>query len=150
MLRGFRYAIRGVRHCLSEERNFRIHTVAAGYVLILAPHFLNSTVEWAVLLLTIALVMGAEAVNTAIERAVDLACPKQDEGAAVAKDAAAGAVLLCSVGAVAVAICLFGRPAAWSALWNVWCRQWWRPLLLGLSIPAALWVVFRKHGKREK
>lgn len=142
-IRSFRYAARGVCLCL-RERNFRFHTVAAAYVLLLARHFLQSAGEWCALILTIALVLCAEAVNTAVEQAVDLACPRQDERAARAKDAAAGAVLLCAVAAVAVACALFLRWDAWLSLFALWGRQWWRPVLLVATLVPALYFVFRK------
>ena len=141
--RSFRYAARGVRLCL-RERNFRFHTVAAIYVLVLARHFLETSAQWCALILTIALVLCAEGVNTAIEHLVDLACPQQDRRAANAKDAAAGAVLICAVAAVAVACILFLRWEPWRALFILWSEQWWRPLLLFGSLAGALYLVFRK------
>lgn len=141
--RSFWYAAAGLAACL-RERNFRFHVVAAVYVPILGRHFLQSAGEWCALILTIALVLAAEAVNTAVERLVDLVCPQRDERAKIAKDAAAGGVLVCAVAAVAVACVLFGRWEAWSALFALWREQWWRPLLLGASLVPSLYFVFHK------
>ena len=59
-------------------------------------------------MLTVFLVIFAELVNTAVEKAVDTATEEIKESAKIAKDAAAGAVLTLSVGAIAVGVCLFG------------------------------------------
>ncbi len=141
--RSFKYAARGLHLCL-HERNFRFHTVAAGYVLLMARHFLTTPAQWCVLILTIALVLCAEGVNTAIEQVVDLVCPERDARAARAKDIAAGAVLVCAIAAAAVACVLFLRWEPWRALLLLWQRQWWRPLLLFGSLAGALYLVFRK------
>ena len=141
--RSFGFAARGVARCF-RERNFRVHTVAAVLVPLLARHFLDSRIEWAVLLLTIALVLAAEAVNTAVEAAVDLSCPEQNPKAGAAKDAAAGAVLLCAPGAVVVAVCLFSDAADWIALFSLWRDEWWRPTALAAFVPLAAWFVFHK------
>ena len=141
--RGFRYAAAGIARCFGE-RNFRVHTVAAVAVPLFARHFLDSRAEWAILWLTVAAVPAAEAINTAVERVVDLVSPEQHPLAGAAKDAAAGAVLLCALGAVAVAVCLFSEAADWAALWALWREQWWRPALWAAAVPFAAWFVFRR------
>lgn len=141
--RSFNFAAKGIARCL-QERNFRFHAVAAVYVLIMARHFLQTAGEWCALILTVALVLCAEAVNTAVEHAVDLACPEHNPRAGAAKDVAAGAVLLCALAAVAVACVLFLRWDAWRALFVLWGKQWWRPALLATTLAASLYVVFRK------
>lgn len=141
---GFVYAFRGIGFCLRRERNFRVHTSTAVYVLLLAPYFLVSRGEWALLWLTIGLVMGAEAFNTAIEKTVDLS-EKRCDTARVAKDVAAGAVLLCAFAAVGVGIALFARPEGWSLLWQDFSQQIWKPVLLLCSLPLSGWLVFRRY-----
>lgn len=142
-VRSFGYAARGLARC-AQERNFRFHLVAGFYVLLMARHFLQSAGEWCALVLTVALVLCAEAVNTAVEQLVDLVCPERDDRAKVAKDAAAGAVLVVALAAVAVACALFLRWDAWRALVAVWAEQWWRPVLLGASLIPSVYFVFRK------
>ena len=118
-IKGFGYAFSGIVRCICEERNMRIHTVAVFYVLLFAPFFHFSAVEWAVLFLTMALVLAAECVNTALERLCDRVGKEFSPLIKAAKDIAAGAVLICAVAAVCVAVCLFWRPdifpeiAAW-------------------------------------
>lgn len=139
--RSFVYAGRGVWFCLRRERNFRIHLVTAAYVLGFAPAFDLTRSQWAVLCLTIALVLAAEAVNTAVEQVIDRVSPERHPAAGAAKDAAAGAVLLCAAGAVGVAVALFWQPAVWMGLAAGWREQPWRLALLALSIAAALWFI---------
>lgn len=141
--RGFGFAVRGLRRCFGE-RNFRFHLAAAVHVIPFARHFVNSTAEWCVLVLTVALVLALEAVNTAVERVVDLACPERDECAAFAKDAAAGAVLIVAIAAVVIACVGLVRVEAWQTLWALWQEQWWRPVALGVSLTVWMYVVFRK------
>lgn len=150
-LKGFVYAGRGVWFCIRSERNFRIHLAVAAYVLGFAPAFSLSRAEWAALLLTIALVIMAEAVNTAVEQTVDLLSPGSHPMARTAKDAAAGAVLVCAVTSVCAGIVLFGRPAALSALWNTMTGVWWKiPLLVFSLIPAFCFVAFGGEKRKEQ
>ena len=91
-LRSFRYAARGLVLCL-HERNFRVHLVISAYMyacLAVPGWFVLTHGQWAVLIATNALVLAAEAFNTAIEAVVDLACPDIHPLAARAKDIAAG------------------------------------------------------------
>src|SRR6186997_2429235 len=96
----FRYAFAGLRYLLWTQRNAKIHTaiglaaVALGFVLGIDRY------EWLTLTLTIAIVLAAEGVNTAIEAAVDLASPNYNPLAKIAKDVGAGTVLLTAVAAV--------------------------------------------------
>lgn len=75
----------------------KIHLCAAAAVTVAGFFLRISLMEWLICLILFALVMGAELLNTAVEAAVDLACPKEDPRAKLAKDAAAGAVLLFAV-----------------------------------------------------
>ncbi|MBS1327907.1 MAG: diacylglycerol kinase family protein [Oscillospiraceae bacterium] len=140
-LRGFMFAGRGVWFCIRHERNFRVHMAVAAYVLLLAPYFSLSRGEWAALLAVVALVLAAEAVNTAVEQVVNLASPRRRTRARVAKDVAAGAVLLCAAGALAAGLFLFLRPEAFAAMQADFLRCPWKPALLAASLPLAVWFV---------
>lgn len=105
--KGFVYAGRGIAYGVKTQRNFRFHLAAAVWVLALSRFYSFGRTEYAVLLLTIALVIVSEAVNTAIESAVDLCTEEHRRLAEAAKDTAAGAVLAASVFAVGVGFCLF-------------------------------------------
>lgn len=108
--RSFRCALRGIACCIKEERNLRIHLAAAGGVLGLGGICRLPAGEWALLILLIALVLCAELVNSAVERAVDLACSGYHALARDAKDIAAGAVLVTAAAAVVIGLLLFLRP----------------------------------------
>lgn len=102
----------------TRERNSRIEMAAGAAAIALGAVLRLPRVEWAILLLTIFLVLGLEALNCAVERVVDLASPGRHELARQAKDLAAGAVLLASIGAVAVGGLLFIPRLI--ALWRTW------------------------------
>lgn len=93
-------AIEGILWAAKSERHIRYHLVAALAVLFLALFFHVSALEFFLLVLAALLVLFAELINTAIEAVVDLASPDYHELAKLAKDVAAGAVLVTSVGAV--------------------------------------------------
>lgn len=147
-LRSFVYAGRGIWFCIRHERNFRIHMAAAVYVLLFAPYFSLTRGEWAALLAIIGLVTAAEAVNTAVEQTVNLAAPGRRMRARVAKDVAAGAVLLCAGAAVAVGFILFARWDVWTCILSDFRTNWWKPVLLLLSLPLALWFII-SGGRRQ-
>jgi diacylglycerol kinase (ATP) len=107
-VRAFRDAFRGVAEMLRTQRNARFHVVAMGMVLAAGLWLRLSRVEWALVALSIALVLAFEAVNTALEYLTDLVSPDYHPLAGRAKDVAAGAVLLGALGAVAVGLLIFG------------------------------------------
>lgn len=100
------HAWRGLRVFVAQP-NARIHCVAATAVVALGAWHGVSPMEWALLALAIALVMGAEAINTALEYLVDLASPEWHPLARNAKDVAAAAVLICSIGAAVMGAVVF-------------------------------------------
>ncbi|CAM4463087.1 diacylglycerol kinase family protein [Deinococcus marmoris] len=106
---GFAWA--GIRHAYRSQANFRIE-VWAGVLVLIAAAFLR--VPLAPIALACALVLALELVNTALEAVVDLASPELHPLAKVAKDAAAGAVLIASAGALVVGLVLLLPP-----LWRV-------------------------------
>lgn len=107
LLRSFGYAFEGVSYILRTERNARIEIALAIVALALAAWLGISAVEWAVLVITIALVMALEWINTSLELAVSLASPERHPSAKAAKDVAAACVLLGAITSVAVALLLF-------------------------------------------
>jgi diacylglycerol kinase (ATP) len=108
----FGYAFRGIGYLLATQRNAQIHCALAALALGLGAAFGIERAEWATLILTIALVLAAEGVNTAVEATVDLASPDYHPLARTAKDVAAGTVLLAAVAAVAVGAVIF-LPRLW-------------------------------------
>jgi diacylglycerol kinase (ATP) len=107
LIDSFNYAIEGLIHVLRTHRNMRIHFAVATAVLVAAVWKGVNRFELIALLLAIAFVLIAEMVNSAIEQAVDLATTSFDPLAKLAKDIAAGAVLIATVNAVAVGYLVF-------------------------------------------
>jgi diacylglycerol kinase (ATP) len=107
LLESFNVAFEGIIHVLRTQRNMRLHFLIAVGVLVAALSFDVSRLELVVLLLAIAFVLIAEMVNTAIEAAVDVASTAFDPMAKLAKDIAAGAVLIAAINAVAVGYLVF-------------------------------------------
>ena len=109
ILESFNYAFEGIIHVLRTQRNMRIHFVVAGVVLVVAFAAGVSNYELIALLLAISFVLIAEMINTAIESTIDVATTSFDPHAKLAKDIAAGAVLIATVNAVAVGYIVFAR-----------------------------------------
>lgn len=103
----FGHALRGLG-VLLRQPNARIHAATALGVTGLGLALQVSTLEWCALALAMALVLGAEALNTAIELVVDMVQPEWHALARDAKDVAAAGVLLCSVGAAVVGLWVLG------------------------------------------
>ena len=105
-LHSFRHSVRGIKVFL-QEPNALIHVALAAVAVALGVYFQISTMEWVAVVLAISMVLGAEAMNTGIEKAVDLASPDWHATAGQAKDVAAAAVLICSIGAAVVGALIF-------------------------------------------
>jgi diacylglycerol kinase (ATP) len=105
----FNYAFEGVIHVLRTQRNLRIHFLIAVGVLGAAVVVGVTRFELISLLLAIAFVLIAEMINTAVEHTVDVATTSFDPMAKLAKDIAAGAVLIASVNAVAIGYLVFAH-----------------------------------------
>jgi len=112
VMESFNFAIEGVIHVLRTQRNMRLHFAAAVAVIVVAVAVGVSKIELSVLLISIAFVLVAEMINTAIEGTIDAATTSFDPMAKLAKDIAAGAVLIASVNAVAVGYLVFAGKAA--------------------------------------
>jgi diacylglycerol kinase (ATP) len=107
VIQSLNWAFEGVIHVLRTQRNMRIHFAVATAVLILAFSYGVTKLELMALLVAISFVLIAEMVNTAIEATIDLATTSFDPLAKVAKDIAAGAVLIASANAVVVGYLVF-------------------------------------------
>jgi diacylglycerol kinase (ATP) len=112
LFESFNHAAEGVVHALRTQRNLWVHFTIAAVVLVAAIGFGATKIELAVLLLAITFVLVAELVNTAVEAAVDVASTAFDPMAKLAKDIAAGAVLVAALNAVAVGYLVFSGEVA--------------------------------------
>jgi diacylglycerol kinase (ATP) len=109
VLDSFNYAFEGIIHVLRTQRNMRIHFLAAGTVLVAAIAIGVTRLELIALMISIAFVLIAEMINTAIEGAVDVSTTSFDPNAKLAKDIAAGAVLIATVNAVVIGYLVFSE-----------------------------------------
>jgi diacylglycerol kinase (ATP) len=109
VLDSFNYAFEGIIHVLRTQRNMRIHVLAAAGVLVAAIAIGVSRLELIALMISIAFVLIAEMINTAIEGAVDVSTTSFDPNAKLAKDIAAGSVLIATVNAVVIGYLVFSE-----------------------------------------
>ena len=106
-IKSFNYAVEGIIYALIKEKNMKVHFFTAFFVLILSLFFNFSRLEFLILFFTISLVIITEMINTAIEKVVDMYTDKYNYLAKIAKDVAAGSVLIASINAIVVAYLLF-------------------------------------------
>ena len=103
----FKYPIKGLKYAYRNEQNLAVDVGIALLVVIAGFIFRVSVSEWAILLLTIGLVISCELVNTAIEAVVDLITEEYHPLAKVAKDTSAAAVFIFAIISVIVGLIIF-------------------------------------------
>lgn len=107
LIKSFRNAFRGFRVLLWSEYNLYIQ-LFAGLILILAGYFFHiNSIEWAIQMVIIGLVIFAELVNTAIEKSMDLVHPEYSERVRDIKDLAAASVLFAVIIAVSASLFIY-------------------------------------------
>lgn len=109
-LRSFVYAGRGIRLLVASQHNAWIHAVATLSVVALGLALGIPRLDWAALVVAIVTVWTAEAINTAFELLCDVAAPNFHPLVEAAKDVAAGAVLICAIGAAITGVLVLGPP----------------------------------------
>ncbi|MBQ8183872.1 MAG: diacylglycerol kinase family protein [Clostridia bacterium] len=154
LLRSFLYAFKGLGWMVAHERNFRIHLTFLGfmsYFLIRFDWFVLSRAESAALIIVSALVLASEMVNTAIEKTNDAATKEHNAAVKVAKDAAAGAVLVFAVSAVFVGIAVLWQPEAFAMLYAHYTQNPLNLVILLIAIILSLIFIFKfDFSKKEK
>ncbi|MBA3925236.1 diacylglycerol kinase family protein [Listeria sp. FSL L7-1582] len=105
--KSFIHAVTGVKTAILEERHMRVHITAGMIVIICGVFFKVTKIEWLFLIFSIFNVLTFEMINTAIERAVDVATEDFHPYAKKAKDVAAGAVLLASICSAVIGLFIF-------------------------------------------
>lgn len=105
--KSFYHAWEGIKECLVTERNMTIHFCFMIAVIIMGFVLDISKSEWITCLILFVLVMSLELVNTAIETVVDICSPTINKKAKLAKDCAAGAVLLAAIGSAIIGLWIF-------------------------------------------
>jgi diacylglycerol kinase len=113
-IHSFAVAIFGIGFALRTQSHMRFHAVAGLIACCLGLIVSLEPLEWAIILLAIAVVISAEMINTAVEQAVNLASPDIHPVAKVAKDVAAGAVLVAAAISAIIGLLILGPP-----LWHL-------------------------------
>ena len=111
-LASFAHAFAGLAHVLRTQRNAWIHAVASASVILLAAWVHLPRIEWALLVLAMAIVWMAEFINSALEATVDLASPQVHPLARLGKDVGAAAVLIAAAAAAVIGLLILGPPLA--------------------------------------
>jgi diacylglycerol kinase len=106
----FGFALRGIAYAWRSQRNVRIQAAVAVVVVLVGAWLRVGALEWALLIMAIALVLTAELLNTAIEAVVDLVSPQANPLAGAAKDACAAGVVVAVVGSVWLGLFVLGPP----------------------------------------
>jgi diacylglycerol kinase len=115
IIASFGFAFAGIWYLLCTQRNARIEVVIGAGACAMGWWLGITREQWAVLAITIAIVLILEGLNTAIEAAIDLAMPEIHPLAKTAKDLAAGMVLIAAMMAIVVGGLIFG-PLLWQRL----------------------------------
>ena len=106
-MRSFGFAFKGIFILIKNEPNAKVHILAAVLVIFAGIYFRISNLEWLAVIICIGSVLGAEAINSAVEDLVDIVSPERSSKAGRIKDLAAGAVLVTSISALAVGVIVF-------------------------------------------
>ena len=112
---GFAYAFQGLEYAFRTQRNIRVHATIAILAIILGIFLHISAIEFAMVFIAITSVFIAEMFNTVIEVSIDLSTPEYHPLAKIAKDVAAGAVLLSAFLSIIIGLFIFG-PHLWLLL----------------------------------
>ena len=107
LINSFKYAFSGIASSFKTERNMKIHVLIMILVIIAGIIFKISALDWIILTIMIALVISAELFNTTFETVVDMITKERNEKAKLAKDIAAGAVLVLAIGSVIIVLIIF-------------------------------------------
>lgn len=153
LIRGFGYAFEGIISALKTECNMRVHFVCMAYMyfFLLAFDFFEITrTQFAIIFIANGLVIGGELINTAVEAAVDMHGQAHTPLGKIAKDTAAGAVLVFAVAAVACGIAIMYQPTAFKLLFNYFATHIFALILFMISLAAAVVFILFGFGKKEK
>ncbi len=105
--KSFKNAFVGIYSGIVKEKNMVIHVIIMLFVIIAGIYFGIEKYEWLTCIILFSLVLGSELINTSIENTVDICSPEINKVAKIAKDTAAGAVLIFSIAAFISGIIIF-------------------------------------------
>ena len=107
LFKSFKYAFDGLKYAFKYEQNILVHTLATILVIIFGIYFKLSSLEWVAIFLSIGLVIATELINTSIEATIDLITNQVNPLAKIAKDTAAGEVLVFGFTALVIGLIIF-------------------------------------------
>jgi diacylglycerol kinase len=106
-IKSFKHALQGLLFMFRHERNAKIEAVLGIIAIVLGFAFGIKQSEWLIIIFCCVIVLSLEAFNTALEKALDRLHPENHPSIGIAKDLAAGAVLIASIGATIAGILIF-------------------------------------------
>lgn len=157
--RGFKYAFNGIFYALHTQKNMRFHASIMAFMfffLLKYDFFEISRGQFAILALTCGIVLSLEFVNSSIEAVVDLVSPEYNRLAGIAKDTAAGAVLMSAIAAVIVGLIIMLQPKAFSAMGYYYAEHIAELIaVIAAVILDIVWIMFprsdvKDHAKEKK
>lgn len=107
LIKSFGHALKGLKLLFSSQRNAVIHLLLMFCAIVMGFMFNINNSEWIIIILCSAIVIAAEAFNTALEKMADTIHPDKHDGIGNAKDLAAGSVLITAIAALIVGIIIF-------------------------------------------
>lgn len=152
LIKSFGYAFRGIFTALTTERNMRIHTVCMIYMyffLFAFDFFEISGTQLAIIFLANGLVIGGELINTAIEATVDMHGEEHTHLGKIAKDCAAGAVLVFTIFSVLCGVAIMYQPKAFEALFTYFLANPVAIVLFAISVIVFSLFIFKGFSKRK-
>ncbi len=152
LIKSFGYAFEGIFTALKNERNMRVHFVCMVYMyfFLLAYDFFEITkTQFAIIFIANGFVIGSELINTAIEAAVNMHGEEHTYFGKVAKDTAAGAVLVFAISAVACGIAIMYQPKAFVALFSYFTSNILALVIFIISLILACAFILFGFGKKE-
>ena len=111
------YALQGIRYVLRTQQNAWVHAIISIAVIVVGAWLSITPLEWAVILLIMALVWTAELFNTVFEVLMDLINPQPNLAVKNAKDISAAAVLITAFASILIGLLILGPPL-WARLWG--------------------------------
>jgi diacylglycerol kinase len=105
--KSFKYAFSGLFHTLINEPNFRIQLIIVAAFIYLGFKYHISNLEWAIMTISMGLLLSAEMINTVVENFLDAFIPEENDGAKIVKDISAGFVLITAITSLVVFILIF-------------------------------------------
>lgn len=149
----FKYAFSGLFYTIRTERNMRIHLMFMTYmfsILKFTDWFQLTRSEWGILILICGVVISLETVNTAVENAVNLASEEITKYGKIAKDAAAGAVLVSAIASVAIGFAILYQVDAFKAMYGYFKENIPMLILFFVSlIPAVLFALYGFPSRKK-